>query len=161
MLTTNLGGANLGGGAYNGISVKQSMNNTRDSEYASVRRILRSSWNGNGAAGEFGENKRIITPFRAVMNTGDFLGRQYYVCGGAAEVHTKRAGLSRMLSPLQQNCDNTGVPGGASNGKFVSDSSLYTRFRKERAMNQNYNENGYNGFINDSFVPLMRVRRHR
>ena len=122
------------GGPYNGHSDKQTVDVKRDSENSYTRRILRDSWNGEQANGTVNGNERIITPFRATTNLGDFLSRQNYVCGGSNQVQRKKGGSMIMT------CDSTGVPGYSGNPKFVADSSDYARFKKHRAMNQNYNE---------------------
>lgn len=114
------------GGPYNGYSAKQTVNSKRDSESALTRKVLRSSWNTPYATGTYAGNKRVITPFRAVNNLGDFLGRKNYSCGGPNQ--------------MAFTCDSTGVPSSSTNTKFVSDSSDYIRFRKQQAMNRNYND---------------------
>ena len=59
-----------------------------------------------------------------------------------------------------QNCDNTGVAASVANNRFVPDSSDYTTFKKQRAMNQNYNDLGSGGDVhNASFVARMAVHR--
>lgn len=157
----NLGGANLGGGAFNGVSPKQTITSSFDSQQVNIRKILRNSWNGQNAAGEINGHKRILTPFRAVKNLGDFLGRKNYSCGVSnpstpLNVPRSRGNIGTMWSV----CDTTGVPTGAGNPKFVPDSSEYIRYKKERAFNLNYNDKGYGGYTNSAYVPLMRVRRH-
>lgn len=142
MPNPSLGGSNLGGGAFNGISPKQTINNFKGSQEVITRRILRSSWNGDGAAGVINGQNRIITPFRAVMNMGDFLGRRNYVCGGSNQNAPLNASRARgNMGGIFSVCDGTGVPAGSGNPKFVADSSLYARYKRERAINQNYNDN--------------------
>jgi hypothetical protein len=158
---SNLGGSNLGGGPYNGYSPKQTINNYKDSRQVCTRRILRQSWNGNGAAGVQSELKRRITPFRAVTNSGDFLSRQNYVCGGpnlSAPLNTPRS--RGNLGGIFSVCDGTGVPAASCNTKYVYDSSDYTKYRNQKAHNLNYNDikNGGDEH-NASYTFLMRVRR--
>ena len=133
----------LGGGKFNGYSPKQTINNYKDSEQTLTRFVLRSGWNTQNAAGVINGRKRIITPFRAVNNAGDFLSRKNYSCGG----HTP------------SNCDNSGIPPAACNSKYVYDSSDYIKFRKQQAANQTYNDSTFGGFTNSSYVALMAVRR--
>tara|TARA_B110000285_G_scaffold107740_1_gene122446 strand:+ start:21633 stop:22004 length:372 start_codon:yes stop_codon:yes gene_type:complete len=114
------------GGPHNGHSAKQTVSSKRDSENAMTRKVLRSSWNTPYATGTYAGNKRVITPFRAVNNLGDFLGRTNYSCGGPKQ--------------MTFTCDSTGVPSSSANVKFVPDSSDYIRFRKQQAMNRNYND---------------------
>jgi hypothetical protein len=65
-----------------------------------------------------------------------------------------------FIGSQKNNCDNTGVPASSCNVKYVYDSSLYTRFLKEQAMNRNYNDlkNGGDDH-NASQVALMAIRR--
>ena len=76
----------------------------------------------------------------------DFLGRKNYSCGGPNQ--------------MTFTCDSSNVPASSANIKFVPDSSDYIRFRKQQAMNRNYNDlkNGGDDH-NASFVPLLRSRR--
>ncbi len=83
--------ANLGG-PFRGFSAKQTVTNYKDSEQTMARRVLRNSWNTPYATGSYNENNRVITPFRAVNNLGDFLGRQNYVCGGSNQVNASKPG---------------------------------------------------------------------
>ena len=103
------------------------MTSKRDGESAITRKVLRSSWNTPYATGTYEGEKRVITPFRAVNNLGDFLGRKNYSCGGPKQ--------------MTFTCDNSNVPASSTNVKFVPDSSDYIRFRKQQAMNRNYNDN--------------------
>jgi len=117
------------GGPYNGHSSKQTVTSHRDSESAIARKVLRSSWNTPYATGTYAGEKRVITPFRAVNNLGDFLGRKNYSCGGPKQ--------------MTFTCDSSGVPASSTNVKFVPDSSDYIRFRKQQAMNRNYNDSAH------------------
>jgi len=155
--TTNLGGP------FNGYSPKQTITNYKNSDQVMTRRILRDSWNGRGAVGTNGTDNaysRVVTPFRAVNNLGDFLGRQNYVCGGSNQINKTRAGLQGRFGSMISNCDKTGVPASVANNRFVPDSSDYTTFKKQSAMNQNYNDLGFGGDSNNaSYVARMAVRR--
>jgi hypothetical protein len=128
-----------------------------------IRRILRDSWNGRGAVGTDGTAnayKRVVTPFRAINNLGDFLGRQNYVCGGSNQINKTRAGLQGPFGSMISRCDNTGVAAAVCNTRFVPDSSDYTKFKKQSAMNQNFNDLGSGGDVhNGSFVARMAVHR--
>jgi hypothetical protein len=75
---------------------------------------------------------RAIGPMRAVTNSGDFLNRQNYICGGPNQT-TKGSMISK--------CDKTKIPSSTTNVKFVPDSSDYIRFKKQMAMNHLYNDN--------------------
>ena len=128
------------GGPYNGHSSKQTVSSKRDSEGVITRRILRDSWNTPYATGTYNGQKRVITPFRAVNNLGDFLSRQNYVCGGPNQVNASKPGMKSKIGSMIMTCDATGVPASSCNTKFVPDSSDYVRFKKQRATNQNYND---------------------
>ncbi len=124
-----MSGSSVLGGPYNGHSSKQTVSSKRDSESAITRKVLRSSWNTPYATGTYEGEKRVITPFRAVNNLGDFLGRKNYSCGGPNQ--------------MTFTCDSSNVPASSTNVKFVPDSSDYIRFRKQQAMNHNYNDNAH------------------
>ena len=150
---------NLGGGIQ-GISPRQTVNNYKDSNQVMTRRVLRDSWNTLYASGTVNGNNRVITPFRAVNNLGDFLARQDYVCGGSNQVNASKPGWKGHIGSIISHCDGTGVPASVCNVKFVSDSSDYVTYKKQMAMNQNYNDNTFGGDQhNASYVPLMGVRR--
>jgi hypothetical protein len=152
------------GGPFNGYSPQQTQTNYKDSENVMTRRVVVKSWNGNGAAGTYGSGPntqyRVVTPFRAVNNLGDFLGRQNYVCGGPNQVNRTFPGRQGRFGSIISQCDNTGVPANSGNNRFVPDSSDYVKFKKQRAMNQNYNDLGSGGDVhNASFVARMAVHR--
>ena len=104
------------GGPYNGYSAKQTITSFKTCEQSSTRKILRDSWNTAAASGTINTYARVITPFRAVNNLGDFLARTNY------------------------KGDTTGVEGDVCNPKFVSDSSDYVRFKKQMSINRVYND---------------------
>lgn len=144
----------------NGISPKQTLTNFKSGEQSLYRGVLRRGWNQVNAIGVINEKNRVITPFRAVNNLGDFLGRQYYVCGGPNQVNASKPGWKGHIGSIISQCDNSGVEGASCNPKFVSDSSDYVRYRKLRAMNKNYNDNSFGGDQhNASYVNMMAVRR--
>ena len=153
--------SNVLGGPFNGYSAKQTNTSFKTYDDASVRNILRRSWNGAQASGTVNGQNRIVTPFRAVNNSGDFLGRQNYVCAGPnpSSNGTRRPGLGRLYggsaSPV---CNDGGVPSTSCNPKFVADSSDYTRFRKQRAYNVTYNDINFGGYNNSAQSALPRVR---
>ena len=150
----------LGGGPYNGFSPAQTITNYKDSEQTTIRRILRNSWNNQQAVGTINGNKRIITPFRAVNNLGDFLSRQNYVCGGSNQVNADRPGWKGRIGSIISQCDGTGVAAGSGNMRHVPDSSDYIRFKKQRAIGKTYNDLKNGGDqSNGSYVALMAIRR--
>jgi hypothetical protein len=162
------GGSNLGGGPFNGFSTVQTKIGHRTGEDTGLRRVLVKSWNGVGAVGKaVGKDgnifSRVITPFRAVNNNGDFLARWQYVCGGPNAIGRYRPGcyIRDSLQSAVNQCDNTGIEGGSSNPRYVYDSSDYVKYKKLAAMNQNYNDRKDGGYTNSAYVPLMHVRHGR
>jgi hypothetical protein len=152
--------SSLGGGPYQGYSPQQTITNYKDSEQTMIRGVLRRSWNNTNINGNINGNKRIITPFRAVNNLGDYLGRQNYVCGGPNQVSANKPGWKGHIGSILSACDNTGVAASVTNNRFVPDSSDYITFKKQRAISQNYNDLGYGGDqSNASYVNRMAVRR--
>jgi hypothetical protein len=156
----NLGGSNLGGGPYNGWSPKQSINNSKSSDQSMVRGILRRSWNTMYATNNFNNKNRIVTPFRAVNNNGDFLCRKNYACGGPNAVTIDRYKKKNNIGSMPQQCDNTGVPASSCNTKFVPDSSDYITFKKQQAINKTYNDLKFGGDQSHaSYANIMAIRR--
>jgi hypothetical protein len=150
----------IGGGPFQGYSPKQTITSYKDSEQIMIRGVLRRSWNNINVNNTINGNQRIITPFRAVNNLGDYLGRQNYVCGGPNQVNANKPGWKGRIGSIISACDNTGIAASVTNNKFVPDSSDYITYRKQRAISNNYNDLGYGGDQhNASYVNLMAVRR--
>lgn len=156
----NIDMSDLGGGLP-GYSAKQTLTNYKNSEATMTRRILRDSWNTKYASGSVNGHNRAIGPFRAITNLGDFLSRENYVCGGSNQINrTFPGGRQGPMGSIISQCDNTGVPASVCNSRFVPDSSDYTRFKKQVAINKTYNDIGFGGDqSNGSYVSLMAIRR--
>jgi hypothetical protein len=147
-----------------GISPQQTITNFKHGDQTKSREVLRRGWNQEYASGTISrsgsDHVRVITPFRAVNNLGDFLGRKNYVCGGPNQINPGKTGTKTSIGSIISACDSTGVEGASCNPKFVSDSSDYIRFRKLQAINKNYNDNSFGGDEhNASYVNVMAVRR--
>jgi hypothetical protein len=156
----NLGGSNLGKGPYNGFSPKQTVNNYKDSQQVMTRRIVVDSWNTAYATGNVNDRNRVTTPFRAVNNSGDFLGRVNYSCGGSNQINDKYPGIKGRIGSLLSKCDGTGIPASICNTRFVADSSDYAAYKRQKAVNQTYNDLSNGGDDHHgSYVDLMAVRR--
>jgi len=156
----NLGGRNLGGG-FQGISPKQSYQNSKGSAQVMSRKILVKSWNTAYSTGLVNGKNRVITPFRAVNNSGDFLARVQYSCGGPNQTNADYPGWKSRIGSIFNNCDNTGIPPSTTNVRFVADSSDYAAYKRNRAINLTYNDNSFGGDNSHaSYVPLMGVRRY-
>ena len=154
--------SNILGGPFTGFSPQQTVLNYKDGAQTSTRSILRNAWNTSYAKGTYNGHKRKIGPFRAINNAGDFLSRQNYKCGGPTGMSKSSIGWSGSkiyLGSQINNCDSTGVPASATNVKYVYDSSDFVTFRRQQAINSNYNDlkNGGDDH-NASYVPLKHVR---
>ena len=147
------------GGPYRGYSPQQSISNYKDSSNVIARKELVKSWNTAYATGTVNGQKRITTPFRAVTNSGDFLSRTQYICGGPNPANNTKTGYKISLGGIMNNCDNTNIPSSSCNVKFVPDSSDYTKYKRQRALNQNYNDLKHGGYNNSAYTNLMAVRR--
>jgi len=146
------------GGPYRGYSPQQCIHGYKDSKEVMSRKELVKSWNTSYATGKVNGYNRITTPFRAVTNTGDFLSRKNYTCGGPNPANNTKTGYKISLGGIINNCDNTNVPSSSCNVKFVPDSSDYTKYKRQRAVNQNYNDLKQGGYNNAAYVPLNAVR---
>ena len=138
-MSTVLGSTVLGG-PFNGYSGTQTVTNYKDSAQTATRSVLRNAWNTMYATGTVNGHARVITPFRAVNNLGDFLARKNYVCGGPNQVNASKPGMKGRIGSIISSCDDTGVEAANCNPKFVSDSSDYVKFRKQQAINRTYND---------------------
>jgi hypothetical protein len=128
------------GGPYNGFSAIQTINAKNDSGDVMTRRILSKSWNTPYAIGKVNGRSRVVTPFRAINNLGDFLGRDQYICGGPNQVNANKPGWKGHIGSIISKCDGSGIPSSTCNTRFVPDSSDYTTYKRQRAMNRNYND---------------------
>jgi hypothetical protein len=132
---------------------------------AQNRFSLREAWNTTYPLVLINANqRRIVTPFRAVNNAGDLLCRQTYSCGGPCQTPQSRPGLYGLKSKfgsISYKCDGTGVPPSSCNGKYVYDGSDYTTYRKQKAIVETYNavSNGGNRY-SGSQSAYRAIRRY-
>jgi hypothetical protein len=148
------------GGGIQGIAPKQTITNYKGGDQVISRKIVVKSWNTPYATGSFNGRNRVVTPFRAVTNSGDFLARVEYTCGGPNPTNADKPGWKSRIRNMLSNCDGSGVPASSCNVKFVADSSDYARYKKNRAINQLYNDSTFGGDQSHaSYAPLMGVRR--
>lgn len=149
------------GGPFVGYSPQQTITNFKDSSQVMTRKILVKSWNKEGINGFMKGRGRITTPFRSVNSMGDYLGRVNYACGGSVENnHLWVPGGRRSLGAALSKCDNTGINAQSGNIKYVPDSSNYITYKKQRAMNANYNDLNYGGNVhNASYGNIMSSHR--
>jgi hypothetical protein len=161
------------GGGLKGIMPQPLVDHDNSDNFARTRFTLRDAWNTTRTTGS-GYPKRIITPFRAVNNAGDLLSRENYSCGGSCQTPQSRPGLnglrqrfgststscqqSVIWSAIQVNPD---VPSSTCNVKFVYDGSDYTRFKRNLAVNKNYNDRSFGGNdYNTSQVAIRHSKRY-
>lgn len=158
MSQTHYFAMNISGGPP-GISHPQFVTGYKDNDMVNTRTILRNSWNNVNVKNQINGHGRILTPFRAVYNLGDYLGRVNYVCGGPNQINKTYANKGGRFGSIISECDTTGIVAGSGNAKYVSDSSLYTRYKREVNIGKNYNKEKDGGYTNSAYVELLAVRR--
>jgi hypothetical protein len=165
IFTLNVAAPGNPGGAIRGYMAPASgiCTDKRYTEYENIRFSLVQAWNTTYPAQlRNAGKKRVITPFRAVNNAGDLLSRQYYSCGGSSQAPQSRPGLRGLkIGSIFSNCDGTGVPPATCNPKYVYDSSNYTTYLKQQALNKNYNDLSFGGDNNNASQSAYRaIRRY-
>jgi hypothetical protein len=167
--------SSLGGGipgARHGIGFT---NTTFGADVSMQRKILRKAFKSNtvkyvdnsGAVQILGRS--MSGPFRTAFNQGDVLTRKAQSCGGCNQVNDVNSGKLRpkMADGVsKKDCGTvtcgvtpSQVPLGSGNRNYVSDSSLYTKYRQLSAVNRNYNDSSFGGDANNgSYTFLRRVR---
>jgi len=165
-------GPKLGGGLP-GLMPQPIVDHDNSDTFARTRFTLRDAWNTTAYSGS-SNPKRIITPFRAVNNAGDLLSRQDYSCGGSCQTFQSRPGLNGLrqrFGSTSVNCTpsviwsaiqvDAKVPSSTCNVKYVYDSSDYIRFKKNQAVNRNYNDRAFGGDdYNTSQSAYRHIRRY-
>jgi hypothetical protein len=145
------------GGGFKGRMPQPLVDHDNSDEFAQTRFTLREAWNTTSYSGSSNKS-RIVTPFRAVNNAGDLLSRQNYSCGGTCQTPQSRPGLKGLknhLGSTSNSCRadvfwsalqvNPSIPSSTCNGKFVYDGSDYIKFKKNQAVNRNYNDRSFGG----------------
>lgn len=163
-------GPKLGGGLP-GLMPQPIIDHDNSDTFARTRFTLRDSWNTTSYSGS-SNPKRIITPFRAVNNAGDLLSRQDYSCGGTCQTPQSRPGLNGLRTRFGStgvNCTpsviwsaiqvDDNIPSSTCNVKYVYDGSDYIKFKKNQAMNRNYNDRSFGG--NDYSASQSAIRHVR
>jgi|TARA_A100001015_G_scaffold281520_1_gene344859 hypothetical protein len=125
------------GGNFNGQSVQKTQNAMVGGEVAMKRKILRKAFGSNTV----NNVKSSSGPFRAAFHLGDPLGRKYYSCGVPNQVSSSSITRSKLADGVPQQCDGTNIPLESGNSKFISDASLFTRFKGLEYSLKNYNDN--------------------
>jgi len=165
------------GGAINGwMPQTTQLVDKRYPEYEQIRFTLKNAWNTSypNQLKINNLNQSITTPFRAVNNAGDILSRENYSCGGSCQSFQSRPGLyglKQRLGAVSDSCTPSAaynslqlirnIPAAACNVKFVYDSSDYTTYLKQKAVNQNYNDLSYGGDQSNSSQSAWKaIRRY-
>ena len=149
-------GPKLGGGLP-GLMPQPVVDHDNSDLFARERFTLREAWNTTSYSGS-SNPKRIITPFRAVNNAGDLLSRENYSCGGPCQTFQSRPGLNGLRQRFGATSDSCRpsviwgpqqidpkIPSSTCNVKYVYDGSDYTTFRRNQAINRNYNDRSFGG----------------
>jgi hypothetical protein len=152
------------GGPFNGFSTIQTAKGYRDTNAINTREIIKRSWTSRLMANQYTGNGnvqygRIVTPFRAANNSGDYLGRVNYSCGGPNQINATYPGWKSLIGTIPQRCDGTGIPAASCNVKYVSDCSDLISYRRRAAISHNYNDLKDGGYQNSSYVAQLAVRR--
>lgn len=140
-------------------------------EIAMKRKIMRKAFMPNTVKVNNVTIQSTMGPFRSSIHLGDFLSRKNQTCGGCNQVNDVNSRILRtkMADGVSNNsCDviTAGVtplqvPLGSGNSKYVSDSSLFTRFKGLESLSKLYNDNSYGGNkYHGSQSAIMRVRRY-
>tara|TARA_B110000261_G_C12960597_1_gene308369 strand:- start:381 stop:776 length:396 start_codon:yes stop_codon:yes gene_type:complete len=125
------------GGKFNGQSSKKTQNSMVGGEIAIKRKILRKAFGSNS----INNIKSSSGPFRSAFHLGDPRGRKNYSCGGSNQVSSTSITRSKLADNIPQMCDGSNIPLENGNSKFISDSSLFTRFKGLEYSLKNYNDN--------------------
>ena len=165
------------GGAIRGYMPQTTQNvDKRYPEFEQIRFTLKNAWNTTYRSQLKRNNltQSITTPFRAVNNAGDLLSRENYSCGGTCQTFQSRPGLRGLkthFGSVSVSCIPSAtysslqlienIPAAACNVKYVYDSSDYTTYLKQRAVNKNYNDLSYGGDDYKSSQSAQRaIRRY-
>jgi len=146
-------------------------NSTFCSEDAMKRKILRKAFKPSTVKLNGTTIPSLAGPFRTAFSQGDVLSRTYQSCGGPNQVN----GVNSMkLRPKMGGCVSRkdcgtvtkgvtplDVPLYCGNQKYVSDSSLFTKFKGLAMINKNYNDLSFGGDnSNGSYSFLRGARRN-
>ena len=139
-------------------------------EIALKRKILRKTFRPNTKVVNGVTVQSTAGPFRTSMNLGDFLSRQYQSCGGCNQVNDVNSRILRpkmggTVSNTSCNVATNGItpqqiPLKGGNTKYVSDSSLYTRFKDLESINRNYNDTSFGGDNSNGSYSFIKAIRH-
>ena len=161
----------LGGGIPGGRHGSGFANSSFCSEDALKRKILRKAFKTNMVKVPGSPIRSTAGPFRTAFNQGDVLSRAYQTCGGpnqVNDVNSSKLRLSMGGCVSRKDCQTvtmgvtpSEVPLYSGNQKYVSDSSLFTKFKGLCMINKNYNDKSFGGDDSHGSASfLMKVRRN-
>ncbi len=168
----------LGGGMPGGSKVGFS-NTQKDAESALKRKILRKalfknskvSYSDGSGKHTVGTGRSLTGPFRASFNQGDVLNRKYQSCGGCNQLNGTNSSILNLRPKtgdgVQSNSCEVAtlgvtprqVPLYSGNSKYVSDSSLFTKFKQLESINSNYNDKSFGGNDHNGSYSFLRNLR--
>jgi len=141
-------------------------------DFDTMRFTLREAWNTTYPSQlKAAKKKSIITPFRAITNSGDLLSRDNYSCGGSCQTPQSRPGmfgLRQHFGSVSKTCTGTfysnyqiapSIPSATCNVKYVYDSSDYTKYLKQKSLNKNYNDITFGGNSNNGAQSAIRASK--
>lgn len=146
-------------------------NSSFSSEDALKRKVLRKVFQNNKVKLSGTTARSTVGPFRSAFSQGDVLSRQYQSCGGpnqVNDVNSSKLRLSMGRSVSHKDCQTVTngvtpleVPLYCGNQKYVSDSSLFTKFKGLMMIQKNYNDKSFGGDdSNGSASVLLNIRRN-
>jgi len=161
----------LGGGIPGGRPGAGFANSSFSSEDAMKRKILRKAFKSNNVKVQGGTIRSMVGPFRSAFSQGDVLSRVNQSCGGSNQVNdvnSSKLRLSMGGSVSQKDCHTltkgvtpSEVPLYYGNQKYVSDSSLFTKFKGLMMIQKNYNDKSFGGDdSHGSASVLLNIRRN-
>ena len=165
------------GGAINGWMPQPTQTvNKEYTEFEQIRFTLKNAWNTTYPSQLKRDNlkKSMITPFRAVTNSGDLLCRENFSCGGSCQTPQYRPGLhglKQRFGSVSVSCTPSAaynslqliknIPSATCNVKYVYDSSDYITYLKQSAVNKNYNDYTFGGDQSNASQSAQRaIRRY-
>lgn len=143
------------------ISVRKPYN-TIDGRFRYLNReVIREVWNSKLAKDKGDGTKPIaMGNFRLVYNAGDPLSRTNFACGGPNPLYSHPGALILTSRDSMRNNNSCGAYDSAStNVKYVYDSSLFTRFRREKAIHKDFSKDySYGGSNNGAYTAITHSR---
>ena len=165
------------GGAINGWMPQPTQTvNKEYTEFEQIRFTLKNAWNTTYPSQLKRDNlkKSMVTPFRAVTNSGDLLCRENFSCGGSCQTFQSRPGLhglKQSFGSVSVSCTPSAaynslqliknIPSATCNVKYVYDSSDYITYLKQKAVNKNFNDFTFGGDQSNASQSAQRaIRRY-